>query len=305
MENNIIALAAKIIGDENCHKNESMKKHTTFRVGGDADVYLTPKSVEKLVSLIRMLHENKEEYVIIGNGSNILVGDKGIRGIVVEVGKSIGDIKLLSDGETIEAEAGVLLSKLAAFAAKNSLSGLEFASGIPGSLGGAVFMNAGAYGGEIKDVVCEVKYLTKDGDIKIIGGDDCDFSYRHSVFCENGGIVLSAKLKLIKGDADEISDRIKELTKKRVEKQPVDKASAGSTFKRPEGYFAAALIEECGLKGYTSGGASVSEKHSGFVVNNKDASAKDVCDVIKHVQDTVLLKKGVSLETEVKLLGEF
>ena len=303
MNKTIITLAADIVGNENCRTDEPMSRHTTFRVGGTADLYLTPDSIEQLISLIELFKQHKTEYYIIGNGSNILVGDRGIRGAVIEIGKEIGEISI--DGDIITAEAGVLLSKLAAAAAKNGLSGLEFASGIPGSLGGAVYMNAGAYGGEMKDIVREVRYLDESGRVCTVSGAECDFAYRRSCFTDTDKIILSAKLKLTHDNPDEIRTRINELTAKRVAKQPVDKASAGSTFKRPEGYFAAALIEECGLKGYTAGGASVSEKHSGFVVNNGGATAKDVCDVISHVKETVKAMKNVNLETEVKFLGEF
>lgn len=303
MNNTIITLAADIVGHSNYRIDEPMSHHTTFRVGGAADLYLTPGSIGQLTSLIKLFKQMQIKYYIIGNGSNLLVGDKGIRGAVIEIGKDIGGISV--DGDTLTAESGVLLSKLSSVAARNGLSGLEFASGIPGSLGGAVYMNAGAYGGEMKDVIIEVKYLDESGEVCTVSGENCDFGYRHSCFTDTQKIILSAKMKLSHDDPDEIRTRINELSAKRVAKQPVDKASAGSTFKRPEGYFAAALIEECGLKGYTAGGACVSEKHSGFVVNNGGATAKDVCDVIKHVQKTVKEKKNVALETEVKFLGEF
>lgn len=303
MNSTTITLARGVVGDNNAKINEPMSLHTTFRVGGPAELYLTPESVSQLAALIKLFRQLGVPYMIIGNGSNILVGDKGIDGAVIEIGKAIGEIVI--DGNTITAEAGVLLSKLAASAARNGLAGLEFASGIPGSLGGAVYMNAGAYGGEMKDVVTEVKYLDENGEVKTISGDMCGFGYRKSIFSGGEKIILSAALTLTPDNPDDIRARISELTEKRVTKQPVDKASAGSTFKRPEGYFAAALIEECGLKGFSVGGASVSEKHSGFVVNNSGASAKDVLDVIRQVQKVVKEKKGVDLETEVKLIGKF
>jgi len=303
MNSTTITLARGVVGDNNAKINEPMSLHTTFRVGGPAELYLTPESVSQLETLIKLFRQLGVPYMIIGNGSNILVGDNGIDGAVIEIGKAIGEIVI--DGNTITAEAGVLLSKLAASAARNGLAGLEFASGIPGSLGGAVYMNAGAYGGEMKDVVTEVKYLDENGEVKTISGDMCGFGYRKSIFSGGEKIILSAALTLTPDNPDDIRARISELTEKRVTKQPVDKASAGSTFKRPEGYFAAALIEECGLKGFSVGGASVSEKHSGFVVNNSGASAKDVLDVIRQVQKVVKEKKGVDLETEVKLIGKF
>lgn len=304
MNSTIITLAQGIVGESSVRLNEPMSLHTTFKVGGPAELYLTPSNRSQLIALIRLFKQiDGLQYCVIGNGSNILVGDKGVKGVVIEIGKEIGEIDV--SGNTITAEAGVLLSKLASSAARNGLSGLEFASGIPGSLGGAIYMNAGAYGGEMKDVVTEVKYLDERGDICTVTGDMCDFRYRHSIFTNSDMIILSAALTLKPDDIGDIKERIAELTKKRVSKQPVDKASAGSTFKRPEGHFAAALIEECGLKGYAVGGASVSDKHSGFVVNNGGATAKDVMDVIKYVQKVVRQVKGVELETEVKMIGEF
>lgn len=303
MNSTTITLARGVVGDNNAKINEPMSLHTTFRVGGPAELYLTPESVSQLAALIKLFRQLGVPYMIIGNGSNILVGDNGIDGAVIEIGKAIGEIVI--DGNTVTAEAGVLLSKLAASAARNGLAGLEFASGIPGSLGGAVYMNAGAYGGEMKDVVTEVKYIDENGEVKTISGDMCGFGYRKSIFSGSEKIILSAALTLTPDNPDDIRARISELTEKRVTKQPVDKASAGSTFKRPEGYFAAALIEECGLKGFSVGGASVSEKHSGFVVNNGGATAEDVLNVIRQVQKVVKEKKGVDLETEVKLIGKF
>lgn len=304
MNSTIITLAQGIVGESNVRLNEPMSLHTTFKIGGPAELYLTPSNRSQLVALIRLFKQiGSVPYCVIGNGSNILVGDMGVKGVVIEIGKAIGEIDV--SGSTITADAGVLLSKLAASAARNGLSGLEFASGIPGSLGGAIYMNAGAYGGEMKDVVTEVKYIDNSGNICTAAGDMCDFGYRHSIFTNSNMIILSATLMLKPDNAEAIKERIAELTQKRVSKQPVDKASAGSTFKRPEGYFAAALIEECGLKGYTVGGASVSEKHSGFVVNNGGATAKDVCSVIKHVKKVVKQEKGVDLETEIKIIGEF
>lgn len=303
MDNNIIMSITEILGKENVMIDEPMSSHTTFRIGGVADLYLTPKTINELSSLVKILREKNIKYYIIGNGSNLLVSDNGIRAVIIEFGKSIGEIGV--NGDLITAEAGVLLSRLAKTAMRNGLSGLEFASGIPGSLGGAVYMNAGAYGGEMKDVITEVTYLDKDFVVKTIANNDCDFGYRHSVFTDTDKIILSAKMKLEAKDKDEIKQTMKELTEKRVSKQPVDKASGGSTFKRPTGYYAAAIIEEVGLKGYSVGGASVSEKHSGFVVNNGGATAKDVCAVIEHVQNVVKERYGFDLETEIKFLGEF
>ena len=303
MINTAIALAKGIVGDMNAITNEPMSAHTTFKIGGPAELYVAPQNINGLIAVIKMFRKIGIEYHIIGNGSNLLVGDKGVRGAVIEIGKSLGEIEI--SGDTVTAQSGVLLSKLANSTARNGLSGLEFASGIPGSLGGAVYMNAGAYGGEMKDVITKVTYLDDNCEVQKLTADKCDFGYRHSFFSDKNYVILSAEMKLMHKSMSLILEDIKALSEKRISKQPVDKPSAGSTFKRPTGYFAAALIEEAGLKGYTVGGASVSEKHSGFVVNNGGATAEDVMNVITHVQKTVFEKKGVKLETEVKMIGEF
>ena len=303
MLNTVYTLAKTIVGEPNAKLNEPMCAHTTFRVGGNADLYLIPQTTSQLIALIKLFRQTGFDYYVIGNGSNILVGDKGVRGAVIEIGKSLGETNVT--GEVIEAQSGILLSKLAIVAADNGLSGLEFASGIPGSFGGAVYMNAGAYGGEMKDVVESVTYLDDKTEVQEIPASKCEFGYRHSFFTDTDYIILSAKIRLEPKDREKIREYMRELTQKRVSKQPVDKASGGSTFKRPEGYFAAALIEEAGLKGYAVGGASVSEKHSGFVVNNGNATAADVVKVIEHVRETVKKYNGVELETEIKFLGEF
>ena len=303
MINTVVAMAKGVVGDGNVRINEPMSAHTTFKIGGPADVFVTPRSRSALIAAIKLFKQLRYKYQIIGNGSNLLVGDKGIRGAVIEIGKALGEISI--SGNTITAQSGVLLSKLANSAARNGLSGLEFASGIPGSLGGAVYMNAGAYGGEMRDVITKVTYLDDNCDVRELPADKCDFGYRHSFFTDKDYVILEAEMKLVHKNIRVILDDIKELTERRVSKQPIDKPSAGSTFKRPEGYYAAALIDRAGLKGYTRGGAAVSEKHSGFVVNNGGATAEDVMNVIRHVQKTVLKKYGVDLETEVKLIGEF
>lgn len=303
MINTVVAMAKGVVGDGNVRINEPMSAHTTFKIGGPADVFVTPRSRSALIAAIKLFRQLGFKYRIIGNGSNLLVGDKGIRGAVIEIGKALGEINI--SGNTITAQSGVLLSKLANSAARNGLSGLEFASGIPGSLGGAVYMNAGAYGGEMKDVITKVTYLDDNCDVRELPADKCDFGYRHSFFSDKDYVILEAEMRLVHKNVRVILDDIKELTERRVSKQPIDKPSAGSTFKRPEGYYAAALIEQAGLKGYSCGGAAVSEKHSGFVVNNGGATAEDVMNVIRHVQKTVLEKNGVNLETEVKLIGEF
>ncbi len=303
MINTVVAMAKGVVGDGNVRTSEPMSAHTTFKIGGPADVFVTPRSRSALIAAIKLFKQLGYKYQIIGNGSNLLVGDKGIRGAVIEIGKALGEINI--SGNTITAQSGVLLSKLANSAARNGLSGLEFASGIPGSLGGAVYMNAGAYGGEMKDVITKVTYLDDNCDVRELPADKCDFGYRHSFFSDKDYVILEAEMRLVHKNVRVILDDIKELTERRVSKQPIDKPSAGSTFKRPEGYYAAALIEQARLKGYSCGGAAVSEKHSGFVVNNGGATAEDVMSVIRHVQKTVLEKNGVNLETEVKLIGEF
>lgn len=283
--------------------NESMKKHTTFKIGGDADMFASVTSVNELVSLIRLAKENNVEYTVIGNGSNLLVGDRGIRGLVIEIGQGLAGYEVR--GNIIYAEAGILLKKLASVAASESLSGLEEVSGVPGTLGGGIFMNAGAYGGELKDTVTKVTYVDCDGELHTIDASECEFGYRKSVFSSGGKFIVSAELELKKGDRDEIAGKMAEYTKRRREKQPISYPSAGSTFKRPEGYFAGTLIQDAGLKGYRCGGAEVSELHAGFVINCGNATAQDVIDVIEHTKETVLEKFGVELEPEVRFLGDF
>ena len=281
--------------------DEPMSAHTTFRIGGPADYYVEP-TFEEVKELLSFLKKENIPYTLIGNGSNLLVSDEGIEGVVVSFGKEMSEVSC--EKEVVRAKAGILLSRLASFAASKSLSGLEFASGIPGTLGGAITMNAGAYGGEMKDVVQSVTVL--DGDeIKEYSGEEMDFSYRHSRVLDEDLIVLEVTMKLQSGREEEILSSMKELNKKRVEKQPLNFPSAGSTFKRPEGYFAAKLIEDAGLKGYTVGGAKVSEKHSGFVINFDHATAKDVCTLMQDVQRIVKEKFDVSLEPEVRMIGRF
>ena len=282
--------------------NEPMSAHTTFKVGGMADMFVSVGSAEELVDLIKLANETKTPFIVIGNGSNLLVSDNGIRGLVIEIGEKMADISVC--GSEICAGAGVLLSKVASVALKNSLTGLEEISGIPGTLGGGIYMNAGAYGGEIKDAVESVTYVDDNGDIHTITGDECDFGYRKSIFTGGGKYIVSAKLSLSVGNSDEIKSKMMEFKKRRTEKQPLSYPSAGSTFKRPEGYYAAALIEDAGLKGVKIGGAMVSTLHSGFVINCGGATCKDIVTLINHIKQTVREKFGVELETEVKLVGE-
>ena len=293
-------------------KNEPLKQHTSFRVGGPAKVYVVPEDIEELQKLIRFLYEEKLPYDIIGNGTNLLVSDAGVDHVVVEIGRALEGIELLpeanaSDEETyyIRVLAGTLLSKAAQFAATQELSGMEALRGIPGTLGGAVTMNAGAYGTEMKDVLYSVDVLTPEGELRTLTPAELALSYRHSVIPERGYVVVAATLALRKGDPAEIKARMADFQNRRKEKQPLDKASAGSTFKRPVGYFAGKLIEDTGLRGFRHGGAQVSEKHCGFVINDGTARAADIYWLIGEVRKRVLLEQHVELTPEVKLWGEF
>lgn len=280
--------------------DEPMSKHTTFKIGGPADIYVEP-SIVQVVPLIKLLKKQAIPFMVIGNGSNLLVSDDGIEGVVISLAKPAADIQI--DGTSITAEAGAMLSSVANQAAASGLTGLEFASGIPGSIGGAVYMNAGAYGGEIKDVLTSVTILTPEFDLVELTPEDLDLSYRHSSLMEKGGIVLSAKLKLQLGDSQAIKAQIEDIRQQRINKQPLNFPSAGSTFKRPEGYFAGKLIDDAGLRGYTVGGAQVSNKHCGFVVNTGDATCADVLKLMSDVDDIVFDKFGVHLAPEVRIIG--
>lgn len=304
MENNRIEnMFCMTLGSDNVRLHEPMKKHTTFRIGGPADYYLCPHSTEELQKILQICRENKLEFFILGNGSNLLVSDKGYRGVVIQLWKNFSDIE--TEDNTITVKAGAPLSKVAAEALEESLTGMEFASGIPGTMGGAVMMNAGAYGGEMKDIIREVTVLTREGELLTLSKEEMNFGYRTSVVKEKGYVVISAVLQLRKGDREEIRKVMDELKERRVTKQPLDMPSAGSTFKRPEGYFAGKLIMDAGLRGFSVGGAQISEKHCGFVVNKGDATAADVLGLIGEVQKRVQEKFGVALEPEVKFLGEF
>ena len=283
-------------------KNEPLKNHTSFKIGGPAEEFAEAKSTDDVISLIEYAKEKGIPYMIMGNGSNLLVSDKGVKGLVIKIAKGFDNVEII--GEKVIAEAGILLSKLSNMVADRELSGMEEVSGIPGTLGGGIYMNAGAYGGELKDIVERVTYLS-GGEIKVAEKGELDFGYRHSRFSGTDDIILSAELSLKKGDIAEIREKMADFKERRCSKQPLAMPSAGSTFKRPEGYFAGKLIEDAELKGFSIGGAQVSEKHSGFVVNTGDATAQDVLSLIKHIQDTVYAKFGVKLETEVKLVGEF
>ena len=293
---------AEIVSAEAILENEPMSKHTTFRIGGNADVFVSPK-VEQVADVMKLAKEYQVPVTVIGNGSNLLVGDKGIRGLVLSFGKEAEEIVL--DGRCMTVSAGTILAKVAAEAAKNSLTGLEFAAGIPGTMGGAIVMNAGAYGGEMKDVLISAKVLTPEGEVKELSNAELDLSYRHSCIPEKNYIVLEATLELMEGDEKAIRETMADFKNRRVDKQPLEYPSAGSTFKRPEGHFAGKLIQDAELRGYQVGGAQVSEKHCGFVINKGDATAKDVVQLISDVKKIVYEKFQVELEPEVKMIGEF
>ena len=287
-----------------CEYNENtlLSSCTSFKIGGKADLFVQPDSVEKLTAVVSECKKIGAKILILGKGSNLLVSDEGFRGVVISTSK-LDKIELI-DEATVYCQSGVTLSKLCRFALDNSLTGLEFAYGIPGSAGGAAYMNAGAYGGEMKDVLFKCDHLSADGVISSYSDSELDLSYRHSVYSKSDKIITALYLKLRKGDKDEIKAKMDELMGKRRDKQPLEYPSAGSTFKRPEGYFAGALVEECGLKGFTVGGAQVSEKHAGFVINIGGATASDVIGVIEHCKKTVYESKGVMLEPEVEIIGQ-
>lgn len=291
------------LGSDNVYRNEPMRKHTTFRIGGPADFYLCPHSAKEIQKTVAICREEELPYFILGNGSNLLVSDQGYRGVVIQLWKNVSDI--LVEGCRIRAKAGASLAKIAGEALEEGLTGMEFAAGIPGTLGGAVVMNAGAYGGEMKDILQEVLVMDEQGEIFTLKKEELHLGYRTSIIKEKGYIVLAAALELKPGDRKEIKEKMDELKQRRVEKQPLDMPSAGSTFKRPEGYFAGKLIMDAGLRGFSVGGAQISEKHCGFVVNTGKATANDVLTLIREVQKRVRDKFGVELETEVKFLGEF
>ncbi|MBU5481203.1 UDP-N-acetylmuramate dehydrogenase [Blautia sp. MSJ-19] len=291
------------LGTEQVLFEEPMKRHTTFRIGGPAEVFVMPRSVEDVAKTLMICKEENIPYFILGNGSNLLVSDRGYRGVILQMDRNIGTVAV--DGTEIRASAGALLSTIAVAARRASLTGFEFAGGIPGTLGGAVVMNAGAYGGEMKDVLKEVTVMDQDGKIRVIPAEKLEMGYRTSIVKSAGYIVLEAVISLKEGDIEEIKALTRKLSEQRSEKQPLEYPSAGSTFKRPEGYFAGKLIMDSGLRGYRVGGAQVSEKHCGFVINAGDATAEDVCNLMKHVRETVYAKFGVTLEPEVKFLGEF
>lgn len=282
-------------------EREPMSKHTSFRIGGPADLFVQPANEEELWNALHLARQEKVPFFIVGNGSNLLVSDEGFRGMILHTGGMLKDISV--EGDVIYAQAGALLSTIAKTALEHGLAGMEFAAGIPGTLGGAVCMNAGAYGGEMKDILLDAEVLTQEGERLVLPVEELNLSYRHSVIFEKNYVVLAAHIRLSRGDTAEIKNRMNELAGARRDKQPLEYPSAGSTFKRPEGYFAGKLIQDAGLKGYTVGGAQVSEKHSGFVINRGGATAEEVRFLIRQVQQKVRSQFGVELEPEVRMLG--
>jgi UDP-N-acetylmuramate dehydrogenase len=294
-----------IVGEENIKINEPMKNHTSFKVGGPADILVTPESISMLDEVLKICKKEDIPYFIMGNGTNLIVRDKGIRGVVIKTQDKFNKYSIYNElNNVIEAEAGILISRLSSIALEHGLSGLEFASGIPGTLGGAVTMNAGAYGGEMKDVVIKTQYISSEGKIEILEGEQHQFEYITSFIQKERGIALKSWIKLCRDDKTKIQERIECMAAKRGKSQPLDMPSAGSVFKRPEGYYTAPLIEECGLKGYNIGGAQVSLKHCGFIVNTGNATAQNIIDVISHIQRTIKNRYNLELETEVKIIGD-
>ena len=282
-------------------EQEPMSRHTSFSIGGPADVFVQPATKEEIKNAIFCAKEAGVPFFVMGNGSNLLVSDEGFRGMIIQIGKNFQEISV--QDTVIEVQAGALLSRTARAAWNAGLTGFEFAAGIPGTTGGAVAMNAGAYGGEIKDVLLDAQVLTQDGEFLTLTAEELELSYRHSCIFEKNYVVVSARFAFEKGDADQIRGRMDELAKARREKQPLEFPSAGSTFKRPEGYFAGKLISDAGLKGFTCGGACVSEKHAGFVVNKGNATSADVIKLTDEVSEKIYELNGVKLELEVKKLG--
>ena len=303
MNSEIRKMFCDLLGEDRVFTEEAMSQHTTFKIGGPADYFLMPDKGEDVGRVIKICKEKEIPYFILGNGSNLLVGDGGYRGAVIQIYRNMSSVTV--EGNEITAQAGALLSAVAAAAKNASLTGFELAGGIPGTIGGAVVMNAGAYGGEMKDVLTEVTVMNAEGDIFTLPTEELELGYRTSIIKTAGYIVLEAKIRLKEGDPEVIRETMKDLTIRRTTKQPLEYPSAGSTFKRPEGYFAGKLIMDSGLAGYQVGGAQVSEKHCGFVINAGDATARDVRTLMDNVRDIVYKKYGVTLEPEVKFLGEF
>lgn len=303
MNSEIIKKFCDLLGEERVFTGEAMSRHTTFKIGGPADYFLMPDKDTDVGRIVKICKESAIPYFILGNGSNLLVGDGGYRGAVIQIYKNMSAVTV--EGTEITVQAGALLSSVVAAAKNAALTGFEFAGGIPGTMGGAVVMNAGAYGGEMKDVLTEVTVMDEEGEIVTLPADKLELGYRTSIIKTAGYIVLEAKLQLKEGNPEVIRETMKDLTIRRTTKQPLEYPSAGSTFKRPEGYFAGKLIMDSGLAGYQVGGAQVSEKHCGFVINAGGATARDVRTLMDNVRDIVYKKYGVTLEPEVKFLGDF
>lgn len=299
--NNYVDLFTTFYSDEDVKIDEKLSRYVNFKVGGPADILVTPKNKEQIIKTVSICKENNIPFYVIGNGSNLLVKDGGFRGVVISLTK-VNNITV--DGERIKAECGAMLKQVSDKAVENSLTGFEFACGIPGTVGGAVFMNAGAYNGEMSQVIESADVINEKGEIITLNNEELDLGYRSSIVMKKGYVVLSTTFKLEKGEVKSIKDLVADLTDKRESKQPLEYPSAGSTFKRPEGYFAGKLIQDAGLKGYGIGGAAISEKHSGFVINKGGATAKDILDLIHHIQDEVKKQFGVELHTEVRIIGE-
>lgn len=297
-----VAEIRKILKPEQFFLDEPMKKHTTFKIGGPVDYLICPSSMEEVRAVLGLLRQHEIPFSILGNGSNVLVRDKGVRGAILKFQPCFAQMQ--AEGSRIIAGAGALLKDVAVFAAENGLSGMEFAVGIPGSIGGAIFMNAGAYGGEMKNIVSLVRSVDAAGSIHTFAASELELGYRHSIFHENGQVICEVELALQPGEKQEIEERMADLTNRREVKQPLEMPSAGSTFKRPAGYYAGTLIDQTGLKGLKIGGAQVSEKHAGFVVNTGDATASDVLALISEVQKRVFDAHGVKLYPEVRIIGE-
>ena len=303
INNNFLNELNSILPKDSISLGETASSHTSFKVGGAIDVLVTPENSNEIIDIINACKEFDIPYYILGNGSNVVISDKGYRGVIIKITGKMGDATI--DGNVITAQSGITLSKLSNLALNNNLSGLEFASGIPGTLGGAVFMNAGAYDGEMKNVIVSTKYINSSGDIQEIPASEQDLSYRHSIFQENGGIILETVLSLNAGNYDDIKEKMDKFNKARKEKQPLELPSAGSAFKRPEGSYAGMLIEQSGLKGKTIGGAAISQKHSGFIVNIGNATAQDIKDLVEYTRNEVYSKFDIMLEPEIRFLGEF
>lgn len=301
----ILERLKQIVEPEDLFCEEPMKGYTTFRVGGPARWMVCPRGEEELQEILRLCRESGTPFFILGRGSNLLVSDRGYDGVVINLRRHMNRVSADEKTGEITAEAGAFLPAVSQAALAAGLTGLEFAAGIPGTMGGGLFMNAGAYGGELRQVVTEARVLDRQGCIRTIPADQLELGYRTSRFVRSGEIILSCRLQLAPGDREQIKALMEELNGRRRDKQPLEYGSAGSTFKRPEGYFAGKLIEDAGLKGYTIGGAQVSEKHAGFVINTGSATAADICTLCRHIIRTVAEKFGVELELEVQLLGDF